>query len=90
MSEQEAAGEPSANVYAEEETASESGAGEAATAVADSPVEEKPLFSGEELAQFDADDTHVGSVIGILLALCFLYTVVFTSLVAWWTFRAVG
>ena len=90
MSEQEAAGEPSADVYEEDETASESGAGEAATAVADSPVEEKPLFSGEELSQFDAADTQAGSMIGKLLAAFFLYTVIATGLVAWWTFRAVG
>ena len=92
MSEQEAAGEPSADVFEEEHAASESSAGEAVTgnAAAEPPAEQKPLFRGEELSQFDADDAQAGSMIGKLLAMFFLYTVIATSFVAWWTFHAVS
>ena len=88
MSEQEAAGEPSADVFEEEHAASESSAGEAVTGNA--AAEQKPLFRGEELSQFDADDAQAGSMIGKLLAMFFLYTVIATSFVAWWTFHAVS
>ena len=92
MSEQEATGEPSADVYEEADAASERGTSEAVadTAVTESPAEEKPLFDGEELTQFDADDSQAGNMIGKMLALFFLYTVIATSFVAWWTFRAVS
>ena len=45
-----------------------------------------PLFSRDELAQFDKDDVQAGSVIGKMLALFFVYTVVVMSLAAWWTY----
>jgi hypothetical protein len=84
MSEQESAGTAPEDVYTEDGSATAVAEG-AATAVA--PVEEsKPLFTDEEIKQFDADDTEAGSAIGKMLVLFFLYTVCAMSHVAWWTF----
>jgi hypothetical protein len=70
----------------EQESAGTSAAEGTATAVA--PVEEsEPLFTDEEIKQFDADDTQVGGAIGKMLSVFFLYTVVAMSIVAWWTFN---
>ena len=91
MSEQESAGNTSEDVYEESvsaETTGESGAGESTTATAEPPAEaeeERPLFSEQELAQFDADDAKAGSHIGKMLALFFLYTVLAMLGVALWT-----
>jgi hypothetical protein len=79
MSEQESVGTPSEDVYAEGESTG--------TATAIAPVEEsKPLFTDEEIQQFDADDVEVGGAIGKMLAVFFLYTVCAMSHVAYWTF----
>jgi hypothetical protein len=83
MSEQESVGTPSEDVNAEGESTG--------TATEVAPVEDdKPLFTDEELKQFDADDTQVGGAIGKMLALFFLYTVFAMSIVAWWTFNSGG
>lgn len=49
-----------------------------------------PLFTPQELAEFDKDDVQAGSVIGKMLALFFIYTVVVMSLAAWWTASVTG
>ena len=92
MPEPETAAEQGGGVYQEESTsvdeAAQSGAPEQSAAVVATaePEPEKPLFSREELAQFDVDDAHAGSVIGKMLSLFFLYTVIAMGLVGWWTF----
>ncbi|MBT4864873.1 MAG: hypothetical protein HON53_07145 [Planctomycetaceae bacterium] len=86
MSEQESAGTPPEDVYTEDGSTAPVAEG-TATAVA-SVEESKPLFSDEEIKQFDADDTEVGSAIGKMLSLFFLYTVLAMSLVAWWTYSS--
>ena len=58
-------------------------AGEQSTATA---VPENP-FEREELAQFDADDVQAGKAIGKMLSLFFLYTLIATAFVGWWTFQ---
>ena len=87
MSEQETAGTPPEDLYAEEDSAASVAEEAAGTATAVGPVEEsKPLFTDEEIKQFDADDVEVGGAIGKMLALFFLYTVCAMSHVAYWTF----
>jgi hypothetical protein len=48
-------------------------------------VAEAPLFTEQQIDQFDADDGDAGRAIGRMLASFFLYTVIVMSLVAWWT-----
>jgi hypothetical protein len=43
-------------------------------------------FTEQQIEQFDTDDGDAGRAIGKMLATFFVYTVIATSLVAWWTF----
>ncbi|MCA9090926.1 MAG: hypothetical protein KDA90_20070 [Planctomycetaceae bacterium] len=60
---------------------------EHAVAEHSTPVDE-PLFSRDELRQFEADDAEAGSAIGQMLSLFFLYTIVVmtisTLVTIWW------
>ena len=51
-----------------------------------SATTEEPLFEDDELAQFDADDVTAGGVICKMLSLFFLYSVIATALVSYWTY----
>jgi hypothetical protein len=53
-------------------------------------TEDEPLFTANEVQQFEADDVVAGSAIGKMLSLLFLYTVLAMSFVAWWTFSSVS
>lgn len=53
------------------------------------PVDERPLFSGEELRQFASDDVEAGRRIGKILSALFIYTLLAMSIATWWTFRTV-
>jgi hypothetical protein len=57
---------------------------------AESAIAPDELFDKTQLKYFDSEDGHAGSVIGKMLSLFFLYTVLAMSLVAYWTFSAVG
>ena len=46
-------------------------------------------FDDEELLSFAREDNQAGKVIASLLGFFFLYTVVVTSVAAWWTWEAV-
>ena len=84
MSEQESVGTPSEDVYTEDESTTAVAEG---TATAVAAIEEsKPLFTDEEIQQFDADDVEVGAAIGRMLAVFFLSTVCALSHVAYWPF----
>ncbi len=50
----------------------------------------EPLFSREEIRQFDSDDTEAGRRIGKILTSLFIYTLIAMSVVIWWTLRTVG
>ncbi len=60
---------------------------EHAVAEHSTPVDE-PLFSRDEMRQFEADDAEAGSVIGRMLSLFFLYTVIVMTIstlaTIWW------
>lgn len=90
MSEHETASERSPNVPAEAAGGKHAGAGEHGAGEQPAASVPPPLFDREELAEFDSDDSQAGGAIGKMLALFFFYTVIAMSLVAWWTFRAVG
>jgi hypothetical protein len=72
MSEQVQAAETAADVHVP-----------AATAVA-APASP---FTERQIEQFDTDDGDAGRAIGKMLATFFLYTVIVTLIVAWWTFK---
>jgi hypothetical protein len=44
-------------------------------------------FTEQQVEQFDTDDGDAGRAIGKMLATFFLYTIIATSAVAWWTFH---
>lgn len=50
----------------------------------------QPLFSREDLSQFEADDIQIMSRIGKILSALFVYTVIAMSVAIWWTFQTVG
>ncbi len=52
-------------------------------------VPTSPPFGPEEQASLDQEDAEAGKLIGRLLSFLFLYTIVVTSLVAWWTWDAI-
>ena len=52
--------------------------------------ESEPLFSREELRQFDSDDAEAGRRIGKILTTLFVYTLVAMSIVIWWTLKTVN
>jgi hypothetical protein len=53
------------------------------------PAKPSPDFDKAELKFFDRDDVHAGGSIGKMLAVIFVYTLIATAIVGWWTFRAV-
>jgi len=53
-------------------------------------ADQAPLFNREELAGFDTDDRAAGRAIGMMLAVFFLYTVIATGYVAYWTLRSLS
>ena len=50
----------------------------------------EPLFSGDELRQFAADDAEAGRRIGKILSALFIYTLLAMSVAVWWTLKTVG
>ncbi len=52
--------------------------------------DEQPLFSREDLSQFEADDIQIMSRSGKMLSAFFVYTVIAMSVAIWWTFQTVG
>ena len=48
-----------------------------------------PPFGPEEQASLEREDAQAGKLIGRLLSFLFLYTIVVTVLVAWWTWDAI-
>ena len=52
--------------------------------------ESEPLFSREELRQFESDDAEAGRRIGKILTTLFVYTLVAMSIVIWWTLKTVN
>ncbi len=61
-----------------------------ATAAPTAEADEKPLFTREEIAQFEADDAQAGQAIGRMLATIFLYTALVMSFAAWWTYSSIA
>lgn len=49
-----------------------------------------PLFTSDEIRQFDADDMEAGRRIGKILTALFIYTLIAMSVVIVWTLRTVG
>ena len=47
----------------------------------------EPLFSNEEVKQFDQDDAEAGRAIGKMLSALFLYTVIAMTVAAYFTYR---
>ena len=62
---------------------------EPTTPPAETPVAMISPFDDEELLSFTREDNQAGKVIASLLGFFFLYTVVVTSVAAWWTWEAV-
>lgn len=62
--------------------------------ISESPVQNKqksePLFSREEIRQFDSDDAEAGRRIGKILTTLFVYTLLAMSVVIWWTLKTVN
>lgn len=52
--------------------------------------DDAPLFSGDELRQFAADDAEAGRRIGKILSALFIYTLLAMSVAVWWTLKTVG
>lgn len=48
-----------------------------------------PLFSREEIRQFDVDDVEAGRRIGKILTTLFVYTLVAMSIVIWWSLSVI-
>jgi hypothetical protein len=51
-------------------------------------VPQADTLAPSEFAALDREDSQAGRVIGWLLAFFFLYTIVVSILVAWWTWDA--
>jgi hypothetical protein len=45
-----------------------------------------PLFTEQQIEQFEEDDGDAGRAIGKMLATFFLYTLIVMSIVGWWTY----
>jgi len=54
-------------------------------------VESTPVapFGDEEMQDLDREDVQAGRVMAWLLCFFFLYTIVVTSIAAWWTWDAI-
>ncbi len=57
------------------------------SSVPDRTVE--PLFTREELRQFEADDVEAGRRIGKILTSLFIYTLIAMSVVIWWSLQVI-
>ena len=50
----------------------------------------EPLFSREEIRQFDSDDAEAGRRIGKILTTLFVYTLIAMSIVIWWSVSVIN
>ncbi|MFT5327245.1 MAG: hypothetical protein ACI8P0_005134 [Planctomycetaceae bacterium] len=55
--------------------------------VPDRPAD--PLFTREELRQFEAADTEAGRRIGKILTSLFVYTLIAMTVVIWWSLQVI-
>ena len=53
------------------------------------PASPAPPFRDGEMQELDREDVQAGRVMAWLLCFFFLYTIVVTSLAAWWTWDAI-
>lgn len=49
----------------------------------------EPAFDSTDVQYFQEEDRAAGRAIGKMLALFFLYTIVFASIAAYWTYQSV-
>jgi hypothetical protein len=50
----------------------------------------EPLFTREDLRQFESDDTEAGRRIGKILTTLFIYTLIAMSIVIWWSLKVIN
>ena len=50
----------------------------------------EPLFSREEIRQFDSDDAEAGRRIGKILTTLFVYTLIAMTVVIWWSISVIN
>lgn len=53
------------------------------------PAEAPQMIDADELKSLDGEDVQAGKVIAQLLCFFFLYTIVVTTIAAWWTWDAI-
>ncbi len=58
-------------------------------ATSDAPPVPATPFREEEMRDLDREDVQAGRVMAWLLCFFFLYTIVVTSIAAWWTWDAI-
>jgi len=49
----------------------------------------EPLFTREELREFESDDAEAGRRIGKILTTLFVYTLIAMTVVIWWSLQVI-